>query len=110
MTDGSKHIVAFRPKTLEGMNLDEDFPNAKIKITTPDGRELGDFTVSESYTGEGEGCDLKYGLNTAKGDFKQYDIHFEKTNGVGLDLHYDALVEPFRQGNCCIYRPKSENL
>lgn len=101
MDDGSKFIVGFRPKTLEKMNLDVDSPNVNILITTPDGREIGDFhyfTDEESYTGEGNGCDLKYGVDTAKGNFKQYDIHVEALNGVGADLHYEALVEPFRQG------------
>lgn len=101
MDDGSKVIVGFRPKDPSKMNINTDTPNCNIIITTPDGEEIGDFqyfTDEESYTGEEHGCDLKYGPNTAKGDFKQYDIHIEPLNGVGLDLHYEALVEPFRQG------------
>ncbi len=101
MEDGSKIIIGFRPKDPAKMNIDCDSPNVNIMITSPDGRELSDFhyfKAEESHTGEGNGCDLKYGTDTAKGDFKQYDIHVNPLNGVGADLHYEALTEPFRQG------------
>ena len=101
MEDGSKIIVGFRPKDPAKMNENTDSPNTNIIITTPDGEEKSDFhyfSCIESYTGKDNGCDLKYGLDTAKGDLKQYDIHIEPINGVGCDLHYEALVEPFRQG------------
>lgn len=101
LTDGSKFIIGFRPKAPAKTNLDGDSPNINMVITTPDGREVSDFqyfTAEESYTGKGEGCDLKYGPNTAKGDFKHYDLHIEAINGIGADLQFKALVEPFRQG------------
>ncbi|MFT4006096.1 MAG: hypothetical protein QM683_10860 [Lacrimispora sp.] len=101
MDDGSKVIVGFRPKDPAKMDTDIDSPNVNIIITSPDGGEFSDFhyfNVDESYTGVGHGCDLKYGLDTAKGNLKQYDIHVEPFKGVGADLHYEALCEPFRQG------------
>ena len=45
-----------------------------------------------------EKCECHYGTNWVVGDFKNYDIHYEPVNGMGCDLHYEALVEPFRQG------------
>lgn len=101
MEDGSKVIVGFRPKDPAKMNTDVDSPNVNIMITSPDGREIGDFhyfTAGESHTGAGDGCDLNYGPDTAKGNLRQYDIHVEPINGVGAELHYEALTEPFRQG------------
>lgn len=105
MEDGTKIVIGFRPKALEKMNLDSDSPNVNIVVTTPDGRDLRDFHYfadKESSTGVGNGCDLKYGVDTAKGDFKQYDVHVEPINGIGADLHYEALVEPFRQGTAIV--------
>ncbi|HLQ39734.1 MAG TPA: lipocalin-like domain-containing protein [Tetragenococcus sp.] len=101
MEDGTKFMAGFRPIDPAKMATGGDSPNVNIIVTTPAGEEKGDFhyfTAEESYTGEKEGCDLKYGTDTAKGDFKNYDIHIEPTNGVGCDLHYEALVDPFRQG------------
>ena len=102
MEDGSTTVVGFRPKDPAKMNTDFDSPNVNVMITSPDGRELSNFhyfSAEESHTGEGHGCDLKYGTDTAEGDFKQYHIHVEPSEkGVGVDLYYEALCEPFRQG------------
>ena len=102
--DGSKVIVAFRPIDIHaamtgGQSESKDGPNTNVMITPPDGRELGDFHFNkEGSTATRGGCDLRYGNDYAKGDFKSYDVYYEPNNGVGAKLHYDALVEPFRQG------------
>ncbi|WP_207666744.1 hypothetical protein [Clostridium fermenticellae] len=102
--DESKVIVAFRPIDVRaaisgGQSEAKDGPNSNIMITPPDGRELGDFHFfKEGITATSGGCNLKYGKDYAKGDFKSYDVYFEPTNGIGAELHYEALVEPFRQG------------
>ncbi len=103
--DGTKSVVGFRPKDPAKMAETTDSPNVNILITTPKGETKSDFhyfTDAESTTGDTEGCDLKYGTDTAKGDFKQYDIHVAPTNGVGCDLHYEALTDPFRQGTAIV--------
>jgi len=101
MDDGTKFMAGFRPVDPAKMMVAGDTPNVNIMITTPNGVEKSDFhyfTAEESFTAEEGGCNLKYGTDTAKGDFKSYDIHVEPTNGVGCDLHYEALTDPFRQG------------
>ena len=105
MEDGAKAVFAFRPKLPEKTPEVGDSPNVMISLTPPDGRELSEvysFTVEESTTGQGDGCDLRYGKCTVKGDFKQYDIHIEPIKGLGANLHYEALVEPFRQGTAVV--------
>lgn len=99
--DGSKSVVGFRPKDPAKMATATDSPNVNIMLTTPNGATRSDFhyfTAAEATTGTTVGCDLQYGTDTAKGDFKTYDIHVAPTNGVGCDLHYEALTAPFRQG------------
>ena len=101
MEDGSKFIVAFRPKEMMEAVKPTDSPNTNIVITAPDGRKFADFhhfIADEGYTGTTNGCDCRYGSDWCRGDLKSYDLHFEPTNGVGADLHYEALCEPFRQG------------
>lgn len=98
--DGSKVIVAFRTKTLEKMAVEGDTPNLNIYITMPDGKEyqeLLEYPSAESHFGT-EHCDVKMGPHFARGDFKSWDLHYEPVNGYGVHLHYDALVDPFRQG------------
>lgn len=99
--DQSKAVVAFRPRNPNAMMNHEDSPNANMIITTPDGTQKADFhyyDVADSVTNTGHGLDLQWGTDWAKGDYASYDIHFAQTNGVGADLHYEALVDPFRQG------------
>ena len=100
MEDGTKHMVGFRPKSPEGMTKFEDSPHVNIYIKSPDGKEFRDDICYGAAEGgfSREQCDSKCGPHWCKGDFKQYDIHFEPVHGVGLDLHYDALTDPFRQG------------
>ena len=100
MEDGTKYMVGFRPKSPEGMAKFEDSPHVNIYIKSPDGKEFRDDICYGAAEGgfSREQCDSKCGPHWCKGDFKQYDIHFEPVHGVGLDLHYDALTDPFRQG------------
>lgn len=104
LDDGGKFMVAFRPKSPYKLNEAGDEPNTNIMITTPNGETKQDFqsySSEEAYIGNDK-CDLKFGPHTAVGDFKNYDVHFEPVNGVGLDLHFEALVDPFRQGNSAV--------
>jgi hypothetical protein len=100
MEDGSKYMVGFRPKAFERMMENVDSPNVSIYIKSPEGKEYRDFLYyeAEGNTTIKEKCECKYGPHWCSGDLKNYDIHYEPVNGIGLDLHYDALTEPFRQG------------
>lgn len=102
-SDGSKFMVGFRPKDPYA-NHDYDRPNVNIMITTPEGELFHDFTFVDAKDGSfsKNQCDVKVGKHYAKGDWTQYDIHFEADNGVGLTLHYQAITEPFRQGTAHI--------
>lgn len=102
--DGTKSVVAFRPKEPAKMMLAGDSPNLNIAITTPDGRTMQEFAYAaaeDSHIGTSQ-CDVHFGPNYCTGDFADYDVHVEGTNGLACDLHYHALVEPFRQGTSII--------
>lgn len=100
MEDGSKYMVGYRPKGIEGMQKPEDSPYINLYIKSPEGKEFRDaasYTAEEGYFST-EMCDVKAGSHWCKGDFKTYDMYYEPIHGVGLELHYEALTEPFRQG------------
>ena len=100
MEDGTKYMVGYRPKSMDGMSKTVDSPHVNIYVKSPEGKEFRDDIVYPA--GEGsfsrEQCDTKVGPHWCRGDFKHYDLHFEPVHEVGLDLHYDALTDPFRQG------------
>lgn len=101
---GGKYMVGFRPKSPRDLKKKGFSPNLNIMITTPDGETRQDFLnypIEESHIGT-EKADLKFGPHTMTGYFKSYDIHVEPVNGVGCDLHYEALVEPFRQSGSAV--------
>lgn len=102
--DGSKVVIGFRPKTVAGMRETGWTPNLNLAITRPDGTTTQDFTF---YDGNDcqmstEKTDVTYGSDYCRGDFKDYDIHIESTESLACDLHYHAVVEPFRQGTSVI--------
>lgn len=112
MVDGSKFIVGLRPKNPYKNNSDSDEPNLNIIITTPTGEEKSDFlyySPEESFIGEETGCDLKFGPHSVKGNFKSYDLNIEPVNGIGLNLHYEAMTEPFRQGTGIVHFENQNN-
>jgi len=79
MEDGTKYMVGFRPKSPEGMAKFEDSPHVNIYIKSPEGKEFRDDICYGAAEGSfsREQCDSKCGPHWCKGDFKQYDIHFE---------------------------------
>ncbi|MEE8717305.1 MAG: hypothetical protein SOI26_08285 [Coriobacteriales bacterium] len=102
--DGTKSVVAFRPKEPAKMAQAGDSPNLNIAITAPDGRTMQEFayaTAEDSHIGTSR-CDVHFGPHHCTGDFKDYDVHVAETNGLACDLHYHALVEPFRQGTSIV--------
>lgn len=102
LDDGSKAVFYAHPRSSVHIAEDGDNPDVGVMITAPDGTQYGvpvtPYSVEESYFGTDK-CDIKVGPHTFVGDFDDYDIHIEPIDGVGLDLHFHALVEPFRQGN-----------
>ena len=98
--DGSKFIIGFRPKAPKDQARNVFSPNVNIMIITPEGETRSDFLYYKAHEGSiaKERCEVKMGPHSAIGDLKDYDVHFEPVNGVGADLHYHFLVEPFRPG------------
>ncbi|MDO5609113.1 MAG: lipocalin-like domain-containing protein [Capnocytophaga sp.] len=100
MEDGTKTVVGFRPKTLEATGVDGDSPNLNIDIVMPDGKEYRDMIyvpVEQSEISK-ESCNVRFGEHSVVGDLKNYTIKIEPVNGIGCELHYEALVKPFRPG------------
>lgn len=100
MNDGTKVVVGFRPKTVDGMAATGDSPNVNINIVMPDGTEYKELLcvpAEESEHGR-DSCYVKYGPHSAIGDLKNYDVVYSPVNGLGCNLHYECLVKPFRPG------------
>ncbi|MEA5054577.1 MAG: hypothetical protein VB093_14155, partial [Propionicimonas sp.] len=94
MADGTKTVVGFRPGDPADTNADGDSPNLNVNITTPDGQEFVDMIrvpAAESSIAT-DHCEVRFGVHSATGDLHDYDVHVEPVNGVGVDLHYHALV------------------
>lgn len=99
MDDGTKTVVGFRPIGLTG-EAGKDSPNLNVNITTPDGKEFMSMLqvpAADSHIGTDK-CDVHFGPHYAVGDLKNYDIHVDPVEGVGVDLHYEALVGTYRPG------------
>lgn len=43
-------------------------------------------------------CDVRYGPHSVVGDLQNYDVEVAPVNGIGVSLHYEALVDPYRPG------------
>ena len=100
LDDGSKFVVGWRPTRPAKMRSAGYHPDFNIAITPPGGetlQEFMDFDLPEC-SFSAERCDVHMGPNFVTGDFKEYDIHVQDARGLGCDLHYAALLEPFRQG------------
>lgn len=102
LDDGSKAVFYFHPKSPYKLQEAGDHPDIGIFITSPEGETYGqqiiDYPAEESYFGK-EKCDVKVGPHSVVGDFKDYEIHIDPVADVAADLHFHALVKPFRQGN-----------
>lgn len=102
LDDGSKAVFYFHPKSPYKLQEDGDHPDIGILITAPDGKTYGqqiiDYPAEDSHFGT-EKCDVQVGPHSVVGDFKDYEIHIDPVAQVAADLHFHALVKPFRQGN-----------
>ncbi|WP_270335110.1 lipocalin-like domain-containing protein [Ligilactobacillus acidipiscis] len=105
LDDGSKAVIYFHPKSPYKLREKGDYPDIGIYITAPDGKMYGqqiiEYPAEESSFGA-EKCDVKVGPHSVVGNFKDYDIHIDPVAKVAADLHFHALVKPFRQGNSAV--------
>ena len=78
MDDGTKFMVGYRPKSMNGMTKTVDSPHVNIYIKSPAGKEFRDDIVYPAEEGSfsREQCDTKVGPHWCRGDFKHYDLHF----------------------------------
>lgn len=100
LDDGSKFVTGWRPTRPAKMRKSGYFPDFNIAITPASGKtqqEFMEFDISECSFSK-ELCDVHMGSNYVTGDFSDFDIHIEDARGLGCDLRYHALLEPFRQG------------
>lgn len=99
MGDGTKTVVGFRPMDAAS-NDGGDAPNLNVNITTPDGQDFVDMiqVPVEDSSMASDHAEVHFGPHSAVGDLKDYDVHVEPVNGIGVHLHYHALVEPYRAG------------
>lgn len=102
LDDKSKAVVYFHPKSPYKLRKDGDFPDIGILITDSQGKTYGkqiiEYPAKDSHFGKNK-CDIKVGPHSVVGDFSGYDIHIDKVSGVAADLHFKALVDPFKQGH-----------
>jgi hypothetical protein len=101
LDNGYKAVVQFFTKAgMKKIKKDGDSPSLTVKITAPDGKLYSEELTAkpdECIYGK-EKCDVHIGRNTFIGDFKEYDIHTEEKNGLGVDLHLKSLASPYRPG------------
>ncbi|MEA5118911.1 MAG: hypothetical protein VB036_15035 [Propionicimonas sp.] len=105
LDDQTKVVLYFHTKSYARASEEGDVPDVGIQITTPDGVTHGSvitfYPVEESSFGTDK-CDVRVGPHTVVGDFASYDIHIDPIDGTGADLHFEALVKPYRQGTAII--------
>lgn len=105
LDDGTKVVFYFHTKSYARVSEEGDVPDVGLQITTPDGALHGTmikfYPVEESHFGTDK-CDVRVGPHTVTGDFSHYDVHIEPIEGAGADLHFEALVKPFRQGTAIV--------
>lgn len=100
LDDGSKFVIGWRPTRPAKMRSRGYFPDFNIAITPAGGQtrqEFMEFDLDQCSFGK-ERCEVRMGPNFVTGDFADFDIHVQDARGLGCDLHYHALLEPFRQG------------
>ena len=114
--DGSTLVVGFRPKSTDWLPQPTYNPNVAINYNEA-GSEIPfcDYRLYEmdQVSMSKESCEVRFGPNAFVGDdWKSYDIHiepeadrelvFEGKRSVEhkscIDLHFEALTEPFRPG------------
>ncbi len=98
--DGTKIVVGFRPKLPGDMAREVSSPNLNINVIAPDGQEFVDFIEVDPADAEmaDDRCHVRYCRHYVTGNLREYHVVVAPVNGVGVDLRYEALVEPFRPG------------
>lgn len=98
LDDGSKAVIHFNTKATHNIHHDGCLPSVVVKLTTPDGETYMDsleYDVSQA-TFSTEKCDVKIGEHFVSGDLKEYKIHVEPLNGMGVDLTLTSMSKPWR--------------
>lgn len=100
MDDGTKTAIAFCLVGPDPSGEHSFSTLVNVIVTLADGREFlsaapGSITVSAVGTDQ---CALHFGPHSAVGDLNKYRVIVEPIEGVGVELSYEALVEPYRPG------------
>lgn len=100
LDDGTKLVITFAPKPSEQFMHDGDLPFVHMNVTLPDGTlrmERFDYSAEEAEFKK-EGCDIKIGAHTLKGNLKEYFMKIEPQKGCGVDLKFTSLGQSWRPG------------
>lgn len=101
MDDGTSVVVHFETKQPNTILKEGPHPVVIMTVTTPDGKiytdciscKDGDYSISE------QGCDMRFGPHTLKGNLEKYFIHVEPVTGIGCDLELHNLRKSWRPGS-----------
>lgn len=100
MEDGTRIGLNYSTNSPSGEQEDGYHPFVYINIQQPDGQVIQDsimFGNDDISFGEGI-CDVRIGTHWAKGNLKNYEIHYDPVNGIGADLKMKSTSSPWRPG------------
>lgn len=113
--DGSTLVLGFRTKSVDQVSKVGDNPNVAINYNNKDKNTFYDYRLCSEKDAEmsKDCCNVKFGPNSLVGhNWRSYDIQIEAEEDkevimegkksvkheTTMNLHFEALVEPFRPG------------
>lgn len=100
LDDGTKVVIQFFTKGSGHTKSAKDYPMCKMTVTTADKKEYfskRDYSIKEASWSK-KLCDVTYGPDYFRGDYKEYDINMSIKKGVGAKLHLISESKPYRPG------------
>jgi hypothetical protein len=98
LDDGSTMVITFNTKDVTRPQTPLA-PILTFKLDRPDGTTVAKtigFTPAD-FAASRDGCDVRIGANTARGDLHDYTLHVDLPE-VQADLHLAGTVAPWRPG------------
>jgi len=103
LDDGSTVVANFMTKPIMRRNKPLT-PKMEITVTESDGTVHRSFTFfdAEEFSASVEGCDVRIGQSTVRGNLETYTLHLEAEN-IEVDLVLDRVVPSWRPGAGKVY-------
>lgn len=97
--DGSTAVVVFATKSILDRNKPL-MPSMAVTYTAPGGQEVKSYTLypAQQFSASREGCDVRIGPCSLRGDLQRYHLHAETPAGAVLDLALTGIVPAWRPG------------